>query len=110
MQRPESLKSEVLKEGATMRGLPFLLYLSIVAAPAFAQPPAGAAPAAPPPRSPEDGLIAANRQLREWLTSKGVRHTDIETPGAHMWLVWRRNLVAFAPLLFQDASTSSSKR
>jgi enterochelin esterase family protein len=58
----------------------------------------------------EDGLITANRQLREWLTAKGVRHTDIETPGAHTWLVWRRNLVAFAPLLFQDASTSSSKR
>jgi enterochelin esterase-like enzyme len=57
----------------------------------------------------EDALIAANRQVREWLTSKGVRHTDIETPGAHTWMVWRRNLAAFAPLLFQDAPARSSK-
>jgi enterochelin esterase family protein len=57
----------------------------------------------------EDGLITANRQLREWLTSKGVHHTDVETPGAHTWMVWRRNLAAFAPLLFQDAKSSSSR-
>jgi enterochelin esterase family protein len=57
----------------------------------------------------EDGLITANRQLREWLTSKGVHHTDIETPGAHTWMVWRRNLAAFAPLLFQDAKPPSSR-
>jgi enterochelin esterase-like enzyme len=50
----------------------------------------------------EDRLIEPNRKLREWLTSKGVRHTDIETPGAHTWMVWRRNLAAFAALLFQD--------
>jgi len=57
----------------------------------------------------EDQLITANRQLREWLTSKGVRHTAVETPGAHTWMVWRRNLAAFAPLLFQDPSSRSSK-
>ena len=51
----------------------------------------------------EDRLIAANRQLRDWLSSKGVRFTAIETPGMHTWMVWRRNLAAFAPLLFQDA-------
>jgi len=50
----------------------------------------------------DDRLIEPNRKLREWLTSKGVRHTDIETPGAHTWMVWRRNLAVFAPLLFQD--------
>jgi len=26
---------------------------------------------------------------------------NIETPGIHSWLVWRRNLAAFAPLLFR---------
>ncbi len=57
----------------------------------------------------DDTLIAANRQLREWLTAKGVRHAGVETPGAHTWLVWRRNLAAFAPLLFRDAATLSSK-
>jgi enterochelin esterase family protein len=50
----------------------------------------------------DDRLIEPNRKLREWLTSKGVRHTDIETPGAHTWMVWRRNLAVFTPLLFQD--------
>jgi Enterochelin esterase and related enzymes len=49
----------------------------------------------------EDRLIAANRNLREWLKSKGVQHTDIETPGMHTWMVWRRNLSEFAPLLFR---------
>lgn len=50
----------------------------------------------------EDRLIDANRKLRDWLTSKGVKHTDIDTPGAHTWMVWRRNLSAFAPLIFQQ--------
>ncbi len=49
----------------------------------------------------EDQLIGPNRKFREWLTSKGIHHTDIETPGMHTWMVWRRNLAAFAPLLFQ---------
>jgi len=57
----------------------------------------------------EDRLIDANRQFREWLTSKGVKFTPIETPGAHTWMVWRRNLAAFAPLLFEAAPTTSSK-
>jgi len=49
----------------------------------------------------DDRLIESNRKLREWLTSKGVKHTDIDTPGAHTWMVWRRNLATFVPLLFQ---------
>jgi len=49
----------------------------------------------------EDRLITANRNLREWLKSKGVQHTDIETPGMHAWMVWRRNLAEFAGLLFR---------
>lgn len=50
----------------------------------------------------DDHLLDFNRHLREWLTSKGVKHIDIDTPGAHTWLVWRRNLTVFAPLLFQS--------
>ena len=50
----------------------------------------------------EDRLIEPNRKFREWLKSKGVEHVDIETPGMHTWMVWRRNLTAFAPLLFQS--------
>jgi enterochelin esterase-like enzyme len=49
----------------------------------------------------EDGLIAVNRNLRQWLKSKGVKATEIETPGAHTWMVWRRNLAEFTQLLFQ---------
>ena len=49
----------------------------------------------------DDRLIELNRTLRAWLASKGVHHVDIETPGAHTWLVWRRNLSQFAQLLFQ---------
>jgi enterochelin esterase family protein len=49
----------------------------------------------------DDHLIEANRKFRDWLKSKGIQHTDIETPGAHTWMVWRRNLASFAPLLFQ---------
>jgi enterochelin esterase family protein len=49
----------------------------------------------------DDSLLEANRRFRAWLTSRGVRHTDRETPGQHCWLVWRRNLTEFLPLLFR---------
>ncbi len=48
----------------------------------------------------EDHLITVNRNFREWLKTKGVKATEIETPGMHTWMVWRRNLSEFAPLLF----------
>ncbi len=49
----------------------------------------------------EDRLIAINRNLREWLKTKGVKETEIETPGMHTWIVWRRNLAEFTGLLFR---------
>ncbi|MDQ2776721.1 MAG: alpha/beta hydrolase-fold protein [Acidobacteriota bacterium] len=49
----------------------------------------------------DDRLITPNRELISWLKSKGVQVTPIETPGMHSWMVWRRNLIAFAPLLFR---------
>jgi enterochelin esterase-like enzyme len=49
----------------------------------------------------EDRLIGTNRKFRDFLTSKSIKFTPIETPGMHTWMVWRRNLAAFAPLLFQ---------
>ena len=49
----------------------------------------------------EDGLMAGNRKFREWLKGKGIHVTEIETPGMHTWMVWRRNLATFAPLLFR---------
>ncbi len=50
----------------------------------------------------EDGLIKINRQFKSWLKDKGVQFTNIETPGMHTWMVWRRNLSTLAPLLFQS--------
>ena len=49
----------------------------------------------------EDHLITLNRNLRGWLTTKDVKHVDIETPGMHTWMVWRRNLAEFAQLIFR---------
>ena len=49
----------------------------------------------------DDHLIDINRKFRDWLKSNAIQHTDIETPGAHTWMVWRRNLASFASLLFQ---------
>ena len=44
-----------------------------------------------------------------WLKSKGVAVTAVETPGiVHTWLVWRNNLINFAPLLFQTAAGAAS--
>jgi enterochelin esterase family protein len=51
----------------------------------------------------DDRLIETNRKLRQWLKAKQVRHAEVETPGAHTWMVWRRNLAAFVPLLFQQS-------
>jgi enterochelin esterase family protein len=49
----------------------------------------------------EDDLIKVNRAFKSWLKEKGMQFTDIETPGMHDWMVWRRNLSAFTPLLFR---------
>jgi enterochelin esterase-like enzyme len=49
----------------------------------------------------EDHLVTINRSIRSWLKTKGVKVTEIETPGIHSWMVWRRNLAEFAPLLFR---------
>ena len=50
----------------------------------------------------EDNLIRPNRKLVDFLKAKNMPVTQIETPGLHTWLVWRDNLVHFAPLLFQQ--------
>jgi enterochelin esterase-like enzyme len=52
----------------------------------------------------EDTLITPNRKFIAWLKSKNMPVTAIETPGRHTALVWRDNLIHFAPLLFQPAA------
>ncbi len=49
----------------------------------------------------DDQLIEPNRKLEAALKAEGLQVTAIETPGAHVSMVWRDNLVHFAPLLFQ---------
>jgi enterochelin esterase-like enzyme len=49
----------------------------------------------------EDDLITTNRALWAWLKTQGINVTEVETPGMHTWMVWRRNLAEFAPLLFR---------
>ena len=56
----------------------------------------------------EDRLIESNRKLVSWLKGKGVTLTAVETPGMHTWMVWRHNLMTFAPLLFQSTSGAPS--
>lgn len=51
----------------------------------------------------EDFLHGPNRHFKEWLASQNVRLTSVETPGDHTWMVWRRNLAEFAPLLFRKS-------
>jgi len=51
----------------------------------------------------DDSLLSANRQLKAFLDSKGIKMTYTESPGyAHVWPLWRRNLTDFAPLLFKE--------
>jgi len=49
----------------------------------------------------EDHLFAGNQSFIDWLKQRGVQVTNIQTPGMHTWMVWRDNLIHFAPLLFQ---------
>ncbi len=48
----------------------------------------------------DDRLITINRRFSGWLKEKQVSHDFVETAGAHTWMVWRRNLATFVPMLF----------
>ena len=50
----------------------------------------------------DDHLITPNRAFTAWLKEKQIPTTVIETPGRHTWMVWRDNLIHFAPLLFRN--------
>jgi enterochelin esterase family protein len=52
----------------------------------------------------DDFLLEANRRFRDWLKANKVTCKSLETPGAHAWPVWRRNLAEFAPLLFRKTA------
>jgi enterochelin esterase-like enzyme len=49
----------------------------------------------------EDSLSEPNHKLADWLKSKDMPVTYVQTPGVHSWIVWQDNLIHFTPLLFQ---------
>jgi len=49
----------------------------------------------------DDRLLQDNQRLDTLLSEKQVKHSFVETPGAHSWPVWRRHLAEFAPMLFR---------
>lgn len=57
----------------------------------------------------EDHLVGLNRDLVVWFKNKDIHVIAIETPGMHTWTVWRRNLIAFAPLLFWPPAADANK-
>lgn len=52
----------------------------------------------------EDGLFPPNQRLIAWLQQQGVHPVAVQTPGRHVWMVWRNNFTQFAPLLFQSSN------
>jgi enterochelin esterase family protein len=48
----------------------------------------------------DDRLIGINRTFSAWLKEKNIKHEFVETPGAHTWMVWRRNLATVASRIF----------
>jgi enterochelin esterase family protein len=51
----------------------------------------------------QDGLMADNEKLDQWLDANDIHHTFVRTAGQHSFRVWRRYLANFAPLLFQPS-------
>jgi len=49
----------------------------------------------------QDFLFQTNKELVQNLTDHGIKHMYVETEGAHVWSVWRKNLEAALPLLFR---------
>lgn len=49
----------------------------------------------------QDFLFEANRDFLERLEAEEISHVAHITEGAHEWLLWRRYLNEFAPLLFK---------
>jgi enterochelin esterase family protein len=52
-----------------------------------------------------DTLLGVNRQYREFLNTRGIKHTYVEFPNeGHVWPLWRRNFAEFAQLIFKQAA------
>ncbi|WP_321372424.1 alpha/beta hydrolase-fold protein [uncultured Draconibacterium sp.] len=50
----------------------------------------------------DDPLIDPQRKFKDWLDDNNIQFENIETPGyAHVWSLWRMNLVEFGSQLFK---------
>jgi enterochelin esterase-like enzyme len=49
----------------------------------------------------EDTAMKGAQTLHRALEQAGIKHTFLETDGAHHWRVWRRYLRDLSPLLFK---------
>jgi enterochelin esterase-like enzyme len=49
----------------------------------------------------DDFLFETVQESHETLEKARIRHVWVESPGAHVWTVWRKYLADFAPRLFQ---------
>ena len=50
------------------------------------------------------------KNYHDSLEKAGIKHVYYESPGtSHEWLTWRRSLNEFAPLLFNNSSTSAGR-
>jgi enterochelin esterase-like enzyme len=48
----------------------------------------------------DDSLYASSQSFSKFLEKAAIEHTFYSSEGAHTWMVWRRYLKEFAPLLF----------
>lgn len=49
----------------------------------------------------DDSLIGFHRGFTSWLKEKGFTPVVRETPGGHVWMNWRRNLIEFCSMIFR---------
>jgi enterochelin esterase family protein len=48
----------------------------------------------------DDSLFPGSESLARMLDEAKIKHVFRKSEGAHTWMVWRRYLNEFAPLLF----------
>ena len=49
----------------------------------------------------DDFLLERNRNFVHWLSDRGIEHQYCQSDGGHDWMVWRKYLADFLPLLFK---------
>jgi enterochelin esterase family protein len=49
----------------------------------------------------DEPLLKPNLEFIAWLRLKGMPVAWFQSPGLHTWMVWRNDLIHFAPLLFR---------